>query len=55
MIIYQKRHEELHLLADLTSLKFLGEGEWKCRKYQPEYRRQWRKPHMGIDAKTLQV
>ncbi|MCQ1096832.1 transposase, partial [Acinetobacter baumannii] len=25
------------------------------KKHQPEYRRQWRKLHMGIDAKTLQI
>jgi hypothetical protein len=24
-------------------------------KYGPEYRRQWRKLHIGIDAKTLQM
>jgi len=24
-------------------LKFLGEGEWKHKKHEPEYRRQWRK------------
>ena len=36
-------------------LKFLGEGEWKRKKHQPEYRRQWRKLHIGIDAKTLQI
>ncbi len=40
---------------DSTGLKFLGEGEWKRKKYQPEYRRQWRKLHIGIDAKTLQI
>ncbi|EXG52767.1 hypothetical protein J735_0229, partial [Acinetobacter baumannii 24860_2] len=34
---------------------FLGEGEWKRKKHQPEYRRQWRKLHIGIDAKTLQI
>lgn len=38
-----------------TGLKFLGEGEWKRKKHQPEYRRQWRKLHIGIDAKTLQI
>ena len=38
-----------------TGLKFLGEGEWKHKKHQPEYRRQWRKLHIGIDAKTLQI
>ncbi len=48
---YQKSHEGLHLLVDLTGLKFLGEGEWKRKKHQPEYRWQWRKMHIGIDAK----
>ena len=24
-------------------------------KHEPEYRRQWRKLHIGIDAKTLQI
>ena len=54
-ISYQKSHEGLHLLIDSTGLKFLGEGEWKRKKHQPEYRRQWRKMHIGIDAETLQI
>ena len=54
-IIYQKSSDGLHLLVDSTGLKFLGEGEWKRKKHQPEYRRQWRKLHIGIDAKTLQI
>ena len=33
----------------------MGEGEWKRKKHQPEYRRQWRKLHIGIDAETLQI
>ncbi len=45
----------LHLLVDSTGLKFLGEGEWKRKKHQPEYRRQWRKLHIGIDDETLQI
>ena len=36
-------------------MKFLGEGEWKRKKHGPKYRRQWRKLHIGIDAKTLQI
>ena len=36
-------------------MKFLGEVEWKRKKHGPEYRRQWRKLHIGIDAKTLQI
>ena len=36
-------------------MKFLGESEWKRKKHGPEYRRQWRKLHIGIDAKTLQI
>lgn len=54
-ICYQKSSDGLHLLVDSTGLKFLGEGEWKRKKYQPEYRRQWRKLHIGIDANTLQI
>lgn len=40
---------------DSTGIKFLGEGEWKCKKHGPERRRQWRKLHIGIDARTLQI
>jgi Transposase DDE domain len=54
-IRYQKSSDWLHLLVDYTGLKFLGEGEWKRKKHQPEYRRQWRKLHIGIDAATLQI
>ncbi|ESJ93707.1 hypothetical protein P800_03254, partial [Acinetobacter lwoffii NCTC 5866 = CIP 64.10 = NIPH 512] len=31
-------------------MKFLGEGEWKRKKHGAEYRRQWRKLHIGIDG-----
>lgn len=51
VISYQKSSDGLHLLMDSTGMKFLGEGEWKCKKHGPEYRRQWRKLHIGIDAK----
>ena len=54
-ISYQKSSDGLHLLMDSTGMKFLGEGEWKRKKHGPEYRRQWRKLHIGIDAKTLQI
>ena len=54
-IHYQKSNDGLHLLVDSTGLKFLGEGEWKRKKHQPEYRRQWRKLHIGIDAETVQI
>lgn len=54
-ICYEKSCNRLHLLVDSTGLKFLGEGEWKRKKHQPEYRCQWRKLHIGIDAKTLQI
>jgi hypothetical protein len=54
-ISYQKSSGGLHLLVDSTGLKFLGEGEWKRKNHQPEYRRQWRKLYIGIDAKTLQI
>jgi len=43
----------LHLLVDSTGM--LGEGEWKTRKHGADYRRQWRKVHLGIDAATLEI
>ena len=55
MISYQKSSDELHLLVDSTGLKFPGEGEWKRKKHGSEYRRQWRKLHIAIDAETLQI
>ncbi len=54
-ILYHKSRYGLHLLVDSTGLKFLGEGEWKRKKHQPEYRHQSRKLHIGIDAETLQI
>jgi hypothetical protein len=45
----------LHLLVDSTGIKMLGEGEWKTKKHGAEYRRQWRKVHLGIDAQTLEI
>ena len=50
---YRASRDGLHLLADSTGIKFLGEGEWKTKKHGAERRRQWRKVHLGIDAQTL--
>lgn len=52
---YRPSVKGLHMLADSTSIKFLGEGEWKTKKHGAERRRQWRKAHLGIDAETLQI
>ncbi|VXA86963.1 hypothetical protein ACIN8IBEIGE_40019 [Acinetobacter sp. 8I-beige] len=30
-------------------------GEWKRKKHQTEYRRQWYKLHIGVDASILQI
>ena len=45
----------LRLLVDGTGIKMLGEGEWKTKKHGADYRRQWRKVHLGIDAATLEL
>jgi hypothetical protein len=45
----------LHLLVDSTGIKMLGEGEWKTKKHGADYRCQWRKVHLGIDATTLEI
>ena len=55
LIAYRNHSQGLHLLVDSTGIKFLGEGEWKRKKHGPEYRRQWRKVHLGIDAQTLEI
>lgn len=52
---YRASTTALDLLVDSTGIKFLGEGEWKRKKHGAEYRRQWRKVHLGIDAQTLEI
>lgn len=55
LVHYRASSQGLHMLADSTGIKFLGEGEWKTKKHGAERRRQWRKVHLGIDADTLQI
>ena len=45
----------LHLLVDSTGIQMLSEGEWKAKWYGADYRRQWRKVHLGIDATALEI
>lgn len=54
-IPYRPAAQGLHLLVDSTGLKMMGEGEWKRKKHGAEYRRQWRKLHLGIDAQTMEI
>ena len=44
-----------HLAIDSTGIKMPGEGEWTTTKHGADYRRQWRKVHLGIDATTLEI
>ena len=44
-----------HLLIDSTGMKILGEGEWKMKLHGADYRGQWRKVHLSIDAQTLEI
>ena len=45
----------LHLLIDSTGIKVEGEGEWNARKHGGTKRHVWRKIHIGIDEKTLEI
>lgn len=54
-IPYRGKNDVLHLLVDSTGVKMLGEGEWKTKKHGADYRRQWRKVYLGIDAQTLEI
>ena len=52
---YRPSTTALNLLVDSTGIKFLGEGECKRKKHGADYRRQWRKVHLAIDAHTLDI
>jgi hypothetical protein len=52
---YRASTAALDRLVDSTGIKFLGEGAWKRKQHGAEYRRQWRKVHLGIDAQTLEI
>ena len=54
-IPFRGKSDVLHLLVDSTGVKMLGEGEWKTKKHGADYRRQWRKVHLGIDAQSLEI
>lgn len=54
-IPYRSSQGPLHLLVDSTGIKVEGEGEWNARKHGGTKRRVWRKIHIGIDEKTLEI
>ena len=54
-IPYRGSDGPLHLLIDSTGIKVEGEGEWNARKHGGPKRRIWRKIHLGIDEKTLEI
>lgn len=54
-IPYRGSDGPLHLLVDSTGIKIEGEGEWNARKHGGAKRRVWRKIHIGIDEKTLEI
>lgn len=54
-IPYRGSEGPLHLLVDSTGIKLEGEGEWNARKHGGTKRRVWRKIHIGIDEKTLEI
>jgi hypothetical protein len=54
-IPYRGSGGPLHLLIDSTGIKVEGEGEWNARKHGGSKRRVWRKIHIGIDERTLEI
>ena len=54
-ILYRGSDGPLHLLVDSTGIKVEGEGEWNARKHGGSKRRVWRKIHIGIDERTLEI
>ena len=55
IIPHRGSQDPLHLLIDSTGIKVEGEGEWNARKHGGTKRRVWRKIHIGIDEKTLEI
>ena len=54
-IPYRGSDGPLHLLVDSTGIKVEGEGEWNARKHGGTKRRVWRKIHIGIDKRSLEI
>ena len=64
---YRGSDGPLHLLVDIEpvsatgsseparGIKVEGEGEWNARKHGGSKRRVWRKIHIGIDEKSLEI
>lgn len=52
---WRRSSKALALQVDSTGIKFLCKGEWKCKRHGAEYRMQWRKVHLGIDVRTLEI
>jgi len=48
--VKKKKKDKIVLIVDSTGLKVYGEGEWKVRKHGWNYRRTWKKLHIGIDV-----
>ncbi len=46
---------QVTLALDSTGLKVYGEGEWKVRTHGISKRRIWRKLHLAVDVKTLNI
>lgn len=45
----------LHVVVDSTGLKVYGEGEWKTRCHGKSKRREWKKLHLAVNAKTHEI
>jgi hypothetical protein len=45
----------LHLLIESTGVKAEGDDDWSGKKHGPSKPRDWRKVHLGIDAKTASM
>jgi IS5 family transposase len=50
-----QRDKPLHVVVDATGFKVFGEGEWKVRQHGYNYRRTWRKLHLGIDETSSEI
>jgi len=45
----------LHLVLDSSGLKVYGEGEWKVRQHGYSKHRTWRKFHISVEERSLEI
>lgn len=55
VILPKRASGNLHVVIDSSGLKVYGEGEWKVRQHGYSQHRTWRKFHLSVEERTLEI